>query len=353
MRRMQEEQKRAEQRKEAAKASNGTPFRFYVPVGETREIIIIDEEPDFFRSEHTLKNPASGRFDLVVPCIDEHANCPACAVSDKPSYFAMYLSVIDLTPYVNRQDEEVEFSKKLLVVKLTQQKKITRLLEQHGTLRGMKLAMTRDGDKDAAIGNDIDFIEFVDEEELEEYIYDYEDREGKVVEVDCTEPYDYEEIFPDLSEKQIRALVGGKGSDDDDDRGSRRGSSRRNSRDDDDDADDDAPPPRRGSRTSSREEAAPRRAGSRRQREEEPEEEQEEEEERRPRRTASRQVAEDAAPRSGSRRGSRPAADDEAEEEAPAPRRAGRRASREEEPEEAAPRAADRQARRATLRGRR
>lgn len=358
MRRMQEEQKLAEQRKEAAKATNGAPFRFYVPVGETREIIIVDDEPDFFRNEHNLKNPRSGRFDLFVPCIDEHANCPACAVSDKPGYFAMYLTIVDLTPYTTRNDEEVEFSKKLLVVKLTQQKKITRLLEQHGTLRGMKLAMTRDGDKDAAIGNDIDFIELIDEEELEEYIYDYEDKDGKVIEIDCSVPYDYEEIFPDMSEKQIAAVVGGKGLDEEDK--PRRSSSRRGR---DDDEEEEAPR-RRGSsrRDEGEEEEAPRRRGSSRSRKDEEEEEpaprrssrrssreepEEEEEEapRRPARTASKRTAEAAAPRRSSRAA-------EEEEEKPRRRAATRRPAEEEE-DEPAPKSSkgvDRATRRAGLR---
>ena len=155
-RRMAEEQEKQEARKEAQASMSGMPFRFFTPVGETREIVVVDEAPNFFRHEHNLKD-SSGRWSIYTSCIEDHANCPVCASNpDKPAYFAMYLTVIDLTPYVNKDNIEVPWSKKLMVVKSTQQKKIMRLYERTGNLRGMVLSMTRDGEKDAAIGNDIE-----------------------------------------------------------------------------------------------------------------------------------------------------------------------------------------------------
>lgn len=59
-RRMEEEQERAEIAREASMQMSSMPFRFYCPTGETREYIIVDNEPDFFRFEHNLKNPAAG-----------------------------------------------------------------------------------------------------------------------------------------------------------------------------------------------------------------------------------------------------------------------------------------------------
>lgn len=239
LKRMQEEQERAEARREAAKNRVREPFRFFCGNGETREIVIIDDQPDFFRYEHNLQNPRTKRWDLYLPCIDSTANCPVCSVSERPSYFAMYLTIIDLTPYTNSEGEEIEWSKKLLVVKPAQQKKIMRLFERHGTLRGMVLEMTRDGEKSASIGNDIEFKEFMEDDELAEYVTEYEDKEGKVHEIIGDEPFDYEAIFPEMTEKQLRSYVGGSanaGNREDDDRALGR-SSRRN-RDDDSDGGD-------------------------------------------------------------------------------------------------------------------
>jgi len=206
---MEEEQERAEIAREASMQMSSMPFRFYCPTGETREYIIVDNEPDFFRFEHNLKNPRSGKWDIFCACINEHANCPIDAASERPAYYAMYLTIIDLTPYTAASGEEVEWSKKLLVVKPQQQKKFTRFFEREGTLRGMLIAATRDGDKDAAIGNDQEFIEFVTEDELLSYETEYTDKKDKVHTVIGHEPFDYDELFPMPTEAQLRALVGG------------------------------------------------------------------------------------------------------------------------------------------------
>ena len=360
LRRMKEEEKKAEVRKAAAQASMKEPFRFFVRPGESATIIIVDEAPDFFRMEHALMNPRTKRYNLFVPCLDEHTNCPACAVSDKPAYFAMYLTVIDLTPY-EKDGHEVEWSKKMMVVKATQQKKIMRLYEKHGTLRGMELLMTRDGDMDAAIGNDIEFQGFVPEEELQDYITEYTDREKKVHEVIGDEPFDYEDIYPDMGEDEVAALVGGRSSsrdDDDDEPAPRRSASRRGRGSYDEEAEEEETP-RRASRRASRA------------RDDEEEEEEAEEAPRRPARAGSRSAApvrasrraaveeeeeaeeeEEEAPRRPARSARRGAPVEEEE----APQRPARRAARrvevedEEEEEEEAPPATSRSSKRASLR---
>lgn len=204
------EQQEAE--REARLATPLMPFRFRMDVGDAKEVVVVDDAPDFFRTEHNLQDPRSKRYDVYLPCIDEHTNCPACSKSSRPAYYAMYLTIIDINPYIStKTGEEIPFSKKLLVVKPMQQKKILRYYERHGTLRGMILLMTRDGDKDASIG-DPEFVEFMSEEDLQTYVSEYTDKEGVVHETLCYEPYDYEALFPDMSEAQLSALVGGGAS---------------------------------------------------------------------------------------------------------------------------------------------
>lgn len=333
LRRMEEEQKKAEARKEANKVLGSEPFRFFLTPGETREIIIVDEAPDFFRNEHALKNPKTNRFNLFTPCIDEEANCPACSASDKPAYYAMYLTVIDNTPYTNRDGDEIEWSKKMLVVKLSQQKKIARLYEKHGTLRGMVLEMTRDGDKDAAIGNDIEFVEFIEEEEFDDFVSEYTDKDGKVHEILGGEPFDYESIYPDVTEKQLRAIVGGQGSagnrdDDDQELGRSRRPSRGNLRKNRDEEEEQRRPSRRGPEEEEEEEQPRRRTSSRRGRDEEEEEEQPT---RRASRRPSREEEQEEQPRRASRRRQEP---DDEEEQEERPRRAARRAAKDVDPDE-------------------
>lgn len=257
--RMEQEQERQAARKEAAQMNSNMPFRFFCPVGETRQIVVVDDKPDFFRHEHNLKNNRSGKWDIFCACINESTNCPVCKAAERPSYFAMYLTVIDLTPYVNKDDIEVPWSKKLLVVKSAQQKKITRLWQREGTLRGMILDMTRDGEKDASIGNDIEFVEFMEEDELATYETDYvyKDQQGveKVKPIIGHEVFDYDELFPLPTEQQLRALVGGRPEAGSRDHDEVRTPARRAARGDDFN---DPPPARTASRTApARREIAP------------------------------------------------------------------------------------------------
>lgn len=309
LRRMDEEIESQAARREAAKLNSDMPFRFFCPVGETREIVVVDYslEEVFFRHEHNLKNKRSGKWDIFCACINENANCPVCTVAERPSYWAMYLTVIDLTPYVNKDDVEVPWSKKLLVVKVQQQKKIARLAERNGGLRGMVLSMTRDSDKDASIGGDIEFVEFMSEEDLLAYETDYEYTDSqnhrKTKHINGHEPFDYDALFPMPTEQQLRAIVGGRpeaGSRDeehaagvrrgprrsrgdgfDDDPGTapeprRATASRRPAARDEGNADEpgeDAPPPRRTAPTPQRSATRPTPSRARQEQEAEPEEE--------------------------------------------------------------------------------
>lgn len=210
-RKMQEEEAAAEARKEARAQMSHMPFRFFMAPGDSREIVIVDEAPDFFRYEHNMQSD-SGRWDIFTACINEHANCPVCSSTNRQPYFAMYLTIIDLTPYDNKDGEEIPWSKKLLVVKAAQQKKIARLYERHGTMRGMILQMTRDSDKDSNIGNDIEFVDFMPEDELAEYVTEFTDKDNKVHEVIGNEVYDYDDLFPEPTEEQLIAISGGRAS---------------------------------------------------------------------------------------------------------------------------------------------
>lgn len=210
MRKVEEELERQKQRREAAAKGGGKVFRFFVPVGETKEIIILDDAPDFYMYEHTLKNPQTKRWDLHVPCIKEWDNCPVCEEVGE-SYYAMFLTVLDLTPYTDKDGNRHEYSRKLMVVKPSQQKKFIRRFRKDGTLRGALFECSRDGQKDAAIGNDIEFVEFVDEEELDnDYIRVWTDKDGKEHEDNLAEPFDYEEMFEEPTAEELRAIVGGE-----------------------------------------------------------------------------------------------------------------------------------------------
>jgi len=197
-------------RKEEAMKKAGQPLRFFMKPGETKEIVILDDKPDFFMYEHTIKDPRSGKWGLNLPCIKEHDNCPVCE-EVKESIYTMFLSVLDLTGFEDSKGNWHEFSRKLLCVKPSQQKKYIRKYTKEGTLRGAIFEVTRDGDMDANIGNDIEFMEFMDEEELiNDYISEWKDRDGKKHVENHGEVIDYEDLFDEPTAESLRAIVGGK-----------------------------------------------------------------------------------------------------------------------------------------------
>lgn len=207
-----EEQERIKQRREQRRLQGNQPFRYWMPPNTERKVIVLDESPDFYRYEHALMNRDTNRNDLYTDCVNEFETCPVCENSDSRPYYAMYLTVIDLEGFTTRGGEEVEWSRKLFVVKSGMQRQWVREFERNGSLRGKVFTIFRDGDKDPVTGNQI-------EEDLEEEPYsdadlaDYErswtDRDKKEHTEDCSVPYAYDEIMPEMSFDELNSFVGG------------------------------------------------------------------------------------------------------------------------------------------------
>lgn len=192
----QVEQERIRQRREQRRLAGNNPFRFWMPQNSERQVIVLDAEPDFYRYEHALDNPDSNRRDLFTDCIDDSDNCPICENTDSRSYYALYMTVIDLEPYTDRQGNEVEWSRKLFVVKSGMQRTWVREYERLGSLRGRVFTLYRDGDKDPVVGNQIAEADEdpYTENELSEFVREWTDRENKTHTEDCSQPFDYDEI---------------------------------------------------------------------------------------------------------------------------------------------------------------
>lgn len=214
-RRAEDELVKDKQRQAARKEAMNAPFRFRISPDSTTQFIVVDDAPDFFRFEHNLKNPQTGKWDIFTGCVNEWDNCPVCEASgSKEPYYAMYLTVIDLTPFETKDGTTHEFSRKLLVVKPAQQKKFHRMYNKFAadglSLRGALFEVTRDTEKDSAIGNEIEYLEHVSEDELGEYVREWTDRDKKRHTEDCSEPYDYEKLFEAPDTEKLRAIVGGR-----------------------------------------------------------------------------------------------------------------------------------------------
>lgn len=122
--------------------------KFWLNKGETREVVFISDER-FGVYEHTI--PMNGRFETFT-CAG--GDCAFCGLQ-KPRGYAEYCSILDLTPYVTKDNKEKKVSRRALGVG----KDISMLLDMRrkeagGSLIGRKFRVTRIGDKSKTCGND-------------------------------------------------------------------------------------------------------------------------------------------------------------------------------------------------------
>lgn len=204
-------------REASAKRASGNymPFRFRVPVGESREIVLLDSDFGFCFYEHQLLNPQTNKWDVYETCPKEFESCPVCdgAAGGKPSYYVMMLTCVDLTPWVTKKGEEVPFSRRLLPVKAQLFDFMDRLRKRHGTLRGVQLLMNRDTPQSLSIGQP-EFQELHSEEAIMESfggpaIVGQDGRVLKAENADCF-PFAYSELFHSPSGEDLRRRYGGR-----------------------------------------------------------------------------------------------------------------------------------------------
>lgn len=201
------QQQKAAQEQRAKQRNN--PFRFRLDVGEEdHAAIILDDnlEDLVFRWEHEMFNEATRRYEHTG-CVAETDNCPLCEVDEKPSYYAMYLTVLDLKPFTRKDGTVVPYSRKLMVVKPQQQKIFARMAQRKGSLRGMKILCSRDARTSARIGNSIEVQGRVNLTKVQaKYTRTWKDREGNEHTEDCTVPFEYEDFLELPTDEDLDAI---------------------------------------------------------------------------------------------------------------------------------------------------
>jgi hypothetical protein len=189
-------QKRERQEEEYQKMIN-TPYDFRIKPGEEAEVVVVDTEEPFFVSLHKVKDSRGYWADAV--CIaDTGAACPLCEQEGKEGSYTMVLTCIDKRPYKDKQGKMIKMSKRLLKVKGRNLAKFERQYKSRdGNYRGMKILCNRAGEKDSAIGEDLEFTGTVKEISLKKM-------------GDLAVPADYATIFALPSQEEMRKRHGGK-----------------------------------------------------------------------------------------------------------------------------------------------
>jgi hypothetical protein len=172
-----------------------TPFGFRLKPGDEAEVVILDSGDPFFVSLHKVK--VNGRWEDEVCIEDTGQRCPLCEDQGKPGSYTMVLTCLDRRPYTIQKGpnagKRIANSKKLLYVKGRNLPKFERQFKGKaaGNFRGMKVLCRRDGEKESAMGEDLEFLGRVKESALIKF-------------GDNAKPADYEKIFAIPTAKQLR-----------------------------------------------------------------------------------------------------------------------------------------------------
>lgn len=326
-----------EQAEEAKKRrSGGNVTRFWVPRGEEKEVVILDAsiEKGWGMWEHNIRG-RDGKFGRHIPCVKDFAHCPLCASGDR-SYYGVFLTVLDLTPWEDSQGREHAYTRRILCIKSGQLDAFARIqeaaIEKYGTLRGCYLVLARgDGDKTASIGEPAPqkgaklFQMYSEEDLVSEFGHPaIKDKQtGDIIKAENADlkPFAYAKIFPEPDTDALEEEFG--------DASSPTPGSRRQSRRvvEDEDEESDAPPTRRKAVDDDEEDEEKPSAKRRHKFDEDDEEEEDAPPKRMKAKPAPEPEDEDEDEAPPRRRKAAPADEDEEEEteeeeeEAPAPRR--------------------------------
>lgn len=156
-----------ERQEEDYQRKKDTPFGFWLKPGTEAEVIILDKGEPFFVSLHKVKD-ARGKYVDEVCIADTGQHCPLCDSTGKEGSYTMVLTVLDRRPYKTRDGKTIKVSKKLMFVKGRNLPKFQRVYEGKAkeNLRGIKMTCRRDGEKESAMGEDLEFGGRVSEEFL-------------------------------------------------------------------------------------------------------------------------------------------------------------------------------------------
>lgn len=173
----QEKRQQAEQRA----ANPYVPREFFLKPGEATDFIVLDVElgPHVWRHRWWDEEK---RESVVELCPKEFESCCLCnqetSVDSRPSDFVAYLTGIDYRSYVSqRTGKTVPYTKKLLIVQLSEIPFFNKLFDELGTLRGVQLFLSRPTKGDPQNGI-MEFKALVPEEVLAQYFNNAEEHDA-------------------------------------------------------------------------------------------------------------------------------------------------------------------------------
>jgi hypothetical protein len=148
-------------------AQMGIPQRFWMPAGESREFVFLEDEP-FCIYEHNPK--MNGNFRNWITCVKGILDGPApCCeeIGEKTRYYVGYFTVVDCSKWTDKKGNTYQYELKFLAAKLKTLKKFKRKKEDRITgggdgLVGCLYKGFREDDKSPSVGDEFEFLRTVD-----------------------------------------------------------------------------------------------------------------------------------------------------------------------------------------------
>lgn len=153
-----------EKKIQAKQEQNNRMRRFFMKEGESARITFLDGKLNedgvldipMFR-EHQLY--LNGSWDNFITCTQLEEPCPVCEGGSEEKLIGV-MTVIDHRSYTSKANGKTYTNqRKLYVVKRGTYKLLQTRATKQGGLAGCTFDVTRTGPKEAAVGNDFDFVE--------------------------------------------------------------------------------------------------------------------------------------------------------------------------------------------------
>jgi hypothetical protein len=152
------------------------PRRVWIRPNTTARYMFLDDLPSRFWEHQFYFN---GNWRNWEPCVVRNKigpSCPICDASDKNyPYFVGLHTVISMTPWFTKKVQEVCFSREIYAARLGGDekpgvlKKLKKLSEKYGRLRGLVFDIERPGKKTEVCGTEFELIEQIDPKGIREY----------------------------------------------------------------------------------------------------------------------------------------------------------------------------------------
>lgn len=190
-------------------------YRFWVGVGETREVIFLDNFDwiysmgedkkipvvPFGFCEHSLKIDGDWKNPLFVTCSKSMGKCRPCEMKFRSQYVGA-LTVLDVTPFKDPESGMmvVRPRKKLMVAVPTALLIIEAKKSKRGNLQGCMFSVSRHDQKHPRVGSDFEFEKSCGEDLQKEYPdidlspYKFSAKDAMSWYLNVFEPLSYEKV---------------------------------------------------------------------------------------------------------------------------------------------------------------